>query len=304
MEHPPGHFHCLWCARSFPRRCLARAQAALLQRLLSPTGVREPSPGRPLRRPPRHGGSPPRHPRPARYEAGRNYGTRHALRPAGLPDTSRRRPTLCGAWASPERPHGTTAADGRLTTARPANGSPSLHPPPRPVDPATDVAALTLLVEPAPRPRRPRRPLQLLRPGVGRLSGGERQRPWAGETAWSAPTPARWGRSPTPASATPTSARSWPGTAPRSPSSASASPSLQLLPPFDLPGGRRIIGLPLIGLGTVVRSCPCGSGPPTSGPCACSQPLPGSRLSVHRRAGHRRSSGALALIVALVEDAG
>jgi hypothetical protein len=146
MEHPLGHFHCLWCACSFPRRYLVGRKP----HYCSPTCRQRAYESR--RRGARYAGHPravvvpPRHPRPARYEAGRNGGTRHALRPASLPDAWRRRQTLCGAWASYERTPWEDRSGRPGHQCRTCERLASLHPPPRPVEPAIDVAALTLLV--------------------------------------------------------------------------------------------------------------------------------------------------------------
>jgi putative membrane protein len=77
---------------------------------------------------------------------------------------------------------------------------------------------------------------------------------------------------------------------------------LQLLPPFDLPGGRRLIGLPLIALGSAVSLLSLREWAANERAMRLRQPLPASRLSiiVGLVIG---LVGALALIVALVGDA-
>jgi putative membrane protein len=77
---------------------------------------------------------------------------------------------------------------------------------------------------------------------------------------------------------------------------------LQLLPPFDLPGGRRLIGLPLIALGTVVSLVSLREWSANERAMRLQQPLPGSRLSVVVGV-VIGLVGAMALIVAVVEDA-
>jgi putative membrane protein len=77
---------------------------------------------------------------------------------------------------------------------------------------------------------------------------------------------------------------------------------LQLLPPFDLPGGRRLIGLPLIALGSAVSLLSLREWAANERAMRLRQPLPASRPSiiVGLVIG---LVGALALIVALVGDA-
>ena len=52
----------------------------------------------------------------------------------------------------------------------------------------------------------------------------------------------------------------------------------QLLPPFDVPGGRRIIGLPLIALGTVIALVSFRNWRANEIAMRCGQPLPRSPL--------------------------
>jgi putative membrane protein len=52
----------------------------------------------------------------------------------------------------------------------------------------------------------------------------------------------------------------------------------QLLPPFDVPGGRRLIGLPLIALGVVVAVLSLHNWRANERAMRAGQPLPGSPL--------------------------
>ena len=53
----------------------------------------------------------------------------------------------------------------------------------------------------------------------------------------------------------------------------------QLLPPFDFPGGRRLIGLPLIAVGTLSASSATATGLRTTArECRAGEPLPPSPL--------------------------
>jgi putative membrane protein len=54
----------------------------------------------------------------------------------------------------------------------------------------------------------------------------------------------------------------------------------QLLPSFDFPGGRRLIGLPLIGLGTVMAAVSYWEWRRNQDAIAHGRPLPSSRLPV------------------------
>ena len=69
---------------------------------------------------------------------------------------------------------------------------------------------------------------------------------------WTPPTDDDAPPSPTCSSRSPTSARSWRGNAPRSGLITAGLAITQLLPSFDFPGGRRLIGLPLIALGILI----------------------------------------------------
>src|SRR3954454_12678924 len=52
----------------------------------------------------------------------------------------------------------------------------------------------------------------------------------------------------------------------------------QLLPSFDFPGGRRLIGLPLIALGTVIAAASFWEWRRTQAAIRDRRPLPGSKL--------------------------
>jgi hypothetical protein len=149
MEVEPNVFSCLWCASTFPRRYLVGRKPHYCSATCRQRAYEE------RRRGARYAGKPAstfltrldrRPPPPAAHESGRNHGTRHALRPAGLPDRWRRRPTLCGTWASPVRPRFDVANRNDRHICEVCHWLAGLFPPPRRVDPVIDVAALTQLI--------------------------------------------------------------------------------------------------------------------------------------------------------------
>lgn len=80
--------------------------------------------------------------RPVTYEPGTSRGRRHLLRPEGMPDPRRFRPTLCGTYAR-ALPFNVTPRSGDHcgTCTRVADR----HPPDRPFDASTDAAVLRTL---------------------------------------------------------------------------------------------------------------------------------------------------------------
>jgi hypothetical protein len=141
-----NQFACLWCSQTFARRHLNGRKphycsATCRQRAYEERrrGARFPTHAKPL--------IPPQsRVRPRHYESGRNYGVRHALRPAGLPDRHGRRPTLCGAWASHARvPFGASTGLAEHL-CRTCSAVAHRHPPSRALDPPTDLAVLTHLI--------------------------------------------------------------------------------------------------------------------------------------------------------------
>ncbi|MEA3215915.1 MAG: hypothetical protein QOJ19_2071 [Acidimicrobiia bacterium] len=81
-----------------------------------------------------------------RYEMGRHYRIRHALRPAGLPDELSRRETLCGAWAHAMPKRFGDRLSGPERYCKTCQAIAERHPPPRTIDPPTDLAVVTHLV--------------------------------------------------------------------------------------------------------------------------------------------------------------
>jgi hypothetical protein len=143
MENPDGTFTCHWCASSCARRYLTGRKphycnASCRQRAYEHRRRGAQYPGYPFpatvptpRRP------------PLQFEAGRYYRLRHALRPAGLPDQRGHRPTLCGAWALATRPRFGDPLDSRARYCATCQTIAEQHPPPRSVDPSTDLAVVT-----------------------------------------------------------------------------------------------------------------------------------------------------------------
>ncbi len=77
--------------------------------------------------------------RTPRYEAGASRGRFHQLRPEGLPDPRRRRPTLCGTYA---RPLPANAHPAKMHPCRTCRRVADRHPAASFHDPAADVAVL------------------------------------------------------------------------------------------------------------------------------------------------------------------
>jgi hypothetical protein len=146
MEHADGTFTCHWCATNFPRRshtgrkphyCTATCRQRAYEHRRR--GARYPSHPWPA-------ALPARKPAPKRYEMGRHYRLRHALRPAGLPDQRGRRETLCGAWAHTMLKRFGDRLTGPERYCHTCHTITQQHPPTRPIDPPTDLAVITHLI--------------------------------------------------------------------------------------------------------------------------------------------------------------
>ncbi|MFN0088790.1 MAG: hypothetical protein ACKVWR_00750 [Acidimicrobiales bacterium] len=158
MEIARNTFACRWCATVFARRsrcgrkphycgrsCRQRAyehrrrgrREAGLPRLT----VAAPIPAAPHRR---------------AYESGSNFGLRHALRPDGIADRRRQRPTLCGALARPIPPPFAPFHSGACRTCRRVA---ERYPPARELQVSNDLALVSALLgrlrreRTGPRPR-------------------------------------------------------------------------------------------------------------------------------------------------------
>ncbi len=145
MQLDRGTYRCDHCGDGFPRRhlcgrkplycgrtCRQRAyehRRRLQLRVGLPTIDVVPAQPDPRRAP--------------RYEPAASRGRCHLLRPEGLHDPRRRRPTLCGTYA---RPLPSNAQPAKMTACRTCQHVAHRHPPTHFHDPAIEVAVVRTLV--------------------------------------------------------------------------------------------------------------------------------------------------------------